>query len=140
MGLFGTETKRRDYYDSISGPEMESLLKDSGFSCELTSDSRGEPMIKFYVESFRSLIFFYKVEGGRAQSIQFFAGFSAKPPVDQVNQWNRQKRFGRAYLDKDNDVCLEMDVDLEGGVRPEYIGEALRTWRALLVTFVGFMR
>lgn len=140
MGLFSSEAKRQDYCDSITGSEMEGVLKDLGFGSELTTDSRGDPLIKFHVEGFRSLILFYKLEAGRARSVQFFAGFSTKPPAQQVNEWNRQKRFGRAYLDKDGDVCLEMDTDLEGGVRREHVAEAVRTWRALLVAFVNFLR
>jgi hypothetical protein len=35
--------------------------------------------------------------------------------MSQVNDWNKVKRFSRAYIDKDGDPALEFDVDLDDG-------------------------
>ncbi|HEY4168655.1 MAG TPA: YbjN domain-containing protein [Reyranella sp.] len=48
------------------------------------------------------------------------AGFSKKGVAPQrILDWNRDKRFGRAYLDKVGDPWVEMDVDVEHGATTE---------------------
>jgi hypothetical protein len=55
-------------------------------------------------------------------AVAHFSGF--KPNLAFINHWNSQHRFGRVYLDKDQDFTLEAELDLEPGVRQE----ALRAW------------
>ena len=50
-------------------------------------------------------------------SIQFYVCFSGtSAPLEKVNEWNRSKRFSRSYLDSEGDPCLELDLDLAGGI------------------------
>lgn len=51
----------------------------------------------------------------------FYVGFDrdGKGNLAAVNRWNsREVGATRAYLDEDGDPCLEMDVDVEGGMSP----------------------
>ena len=41
-----------------------------------------------------------------------------------INEWNRTKRFSRAYIDKDHDIVLEAEIDIE----PGQSSEAIRSW------------
>jgi hypothetical protein len=38
--------------------------------------------------------------------------------LDFVNAWNSQKRFVKAYVDKDGQIALSMEIMLVGGVAP----------------------
>lgn len=138
MGLFGSESKERQILTSITADEMATILKDMGFSPELATDSAGDPMIRLPVEGLKSLIFFYGGSGGRYESYQYSAGFrmETKPGHEAVNEWNRKKRFGKVYLDSEDDPHIEMDVSLSGGVQREYISETVRTWRAVFGAFL----
>lgn len=61
-------------------------------------------------------------EGDNCSSFSFFT-FFGKQPVDQafINAYNRDRRFGRLYVDKDGGVVLSMDVYMMGGVSANYI-------------------
>ena len=84
-------------------------------------------------------ILFYGCEAGRASSLQFAAAFADKVPLTKVNEWNHRKRFGKAFLDSDNDMCFQMDMDMDGGVTQANLEEYLKRWRSVLVSFVAFM-
>jgi len=54
--------------------------------------------------------------GAECQSVQYHAGFTdQKLDAEQIDLWNREKRFVRAYIGTDGDAVLEMDVDVEPG-------------------------
>ncbi|GAB5601521.1 YbjN domain-containing protein [Thermus sp. FJN-A] len=46
------------------------------------------------------------------------AGFTLEEPPDleDINAWNRDHRFSRAFLEEDGSVWVESDLDLTGGV------------------------
>ena len=52
-----------------------------------------------------------------------------------INDWNRTKRFSRAYLDKDKDIVLEAEIDLEPGVSEEAIKNWLKGFGVILNFF-----
>jgi hypothetical protein len=135
--LFNTERGPK-LFTTISGPEMVDIVREMGFLPELDSDGRGDPLIRFRIEGLRCIIGFYGVKEGRSNSIQFRAWFSEKLPLEKVNEWNLKKRFGKAALDGDGDLSIEMNVDLDGGVTDEYLREILKRWRAVFVNFVGY--
>jgi hypothetical protein len=139
MGLFGSKQSPATVYTTISGEEMAEIVREEGYAPELDEDSHGDPMIRFRVEGYNCLLFFYGVEDGRAMSLQFRAAFREQVPMEKVNEWNRRKRFLKVYLDEDGDVNMDMDVDLEGGVTRAYLAERLRTWRAAFLACVRFL-
>lgn len=58
----------------------------------------------------------------REKDIQLYAGFEAgRVTLTRINEWNKTKRFSRAYLDKNNNPVIEADLDFEGGATGESI-------------------
>ena len=55
--------------------------------------------------------------------------------ADDIATWNRDARFGRAYLDKDDDPVVEMDVDVSRGATTEALASNLESWRLVLREF-----
>jgi hypothetical protein len=107
-------------YTSITGPQLLQIMKDEGYAASLDSDED----IRWKIEGSNCLILFYSDN----TAIQFYYGVAGTDVTwDQVNAWNAGKRYSRAYLDKDNDPCLELDLDLEGGVSKARIEDFLRT-------------
>ena len=95
-----------------------SALQDGGYSAKLGTDAVGDPLITSSVGGTTFQIFFYNcVEHKACATVQFHSGYDLENPValDLINTWNRTQRFARAYLDKENDPILEMDVDLDDG-------------------------
>jgi hypothetical protein len=140
MGIFGEKTDAPKIITSVSGPEMADLIREMGFVPELTTDSGGDPLIKFRIEGMMCLVYFYGNKDGRSDSLQFSAGFANKPAITKVNEWNAKKRFLKAHLDSDGDVIVNMDFEIDGGVTHAFFQERLKRWRAVFLSFTSFMR
>ena len=126
----------------IGDPEaIRLLILDAGLSASLGTDPEGDPIIKSRIDDTTFSVYFYQCERICA-SMQFSAGFDLDQPmpVDRVNQWNRDRRFGRVYLDETGDPFVEMDIGLAGdGIGRQNFNEALETWRLVLSEFRDFM-
>ena len=59
--------------------------------------------------------------------------------MDQVNTWNREFRFGKVYLDDENDPFLEMDVNLDYGVSEGNFLDTLDWWTVVLGRFEEYI-
>ncbi|MEI9850087.1 MAG: YbjN domain-containing protein [Sphingomonas sp.] len=60
--------------------------------------------------------------------------------TDRINEWNRDHRYGRAYIDKEGDPVVEMDVDLDkGGISRALFDDYVATWGQVGATFRTFV-
>jgi hypothetical protein len=53
-----------------------------------------------------------------------------------INRWNRERRFGRAFLDDEMDPYVEYDVDFEVGATTEAIENAVDVWESVVPAFM----
>jgi hypothetical protein len=76
------------------------------------------------------------------EDLNFYAGFrDNKPTLEVINAWNRDKRFGKAYLDSDLDAVIEFDLNLVHGVTRENLDAAFSLWTLILdqyTTYIGY--
>ena len=105
--------------------------------------SEGNPTISGRIDGVSYQVFFMNcTDGANCEDINFYAGFlDLKPTLDVINAWNRDKRFGKAYLDSDLDAVIEWDVNLEHGVTRENLDAAVGIWQLILdqyTTYIGF--
>ncbi|MBM4290852.1 MAG: YbjN domain-containing protein [Deltaproteobacteria bacterium] len=70
--------------------------------------------------------------------ISHFSGYRAGWAL--VNAWNRDHRFGRAFIDEDGDVAIETELDLEPGVRLEALVSWARSYGVLIALFHGALQ
>ena len=76
------------------------------------------------------------------QSVQFYAAFapSKKPTLSAMNQYSKEYRYGRVYLDGDGDPNLEWDVYLsKAGMSEALFFENLDLWDAKMDNFGEFV-
>ncbi len=126
----------------ITADEVAQVLQAKGFKAEITKDSSGDPLIKSAADGTRYSILFYGCKHtARCSAIQFYAGFHLDKGMttDKINDWNRENRFGRAYIDKDRDPNIEMDLDVEHGFLTEGLANNLDTWGAVVPAFKKFI-
>lgn len=125
---------------NVRDPEMVAeLLRKEGYQAKVDPKKEGEdPVITSAASGSTFGLYFYNCDKGKnCQSVQFYAGFQ-KPKMDltRVNAWNRDKRFGRAYIDKDGDAAIEMDVNVEpGGMPRELFADWISIWSDLVGEF-----
>ncbi len=93
-------------------------------------------------------VYRFTVKGGyhvlllnKFDDIQLYAVFTGgKVSISRINDWNRTKRFSRAYLDKDGDPVLEADLDFEGGVTNESVARFVALFVQSLESFDAHLR
>ena len=56
--------------------------------------------------------------------------------LERINEWNGTQRFGRAFLDKEKDPILQMDLDLDdGGISQLLFIDNIEFWTSVLGKF-----
>lgn len=74
-------------------------------------------------------------------SIQFFGWMTkGKTPFkfEAMNDFNKEFRYAKAYIDKDGDAVIEMDINLDkGGMNPEQFADNLNIWVSLYSSFAA---
>lgn len=84
-------------------------------------------------------MYFYECKNKRCASIQFAAAYDLTPTMTgaRVSDWNRTKRFGRAYLTGKN-LYVQMDMDLERGATTEALVNNFDRWAVLVKDFAKY--
>lgn len=125
----------------VTVQEVAQALQTKGYKAEIGRDRLGDPMITSALDGSNFQVLFYDCESGRCAAIQFATAFDLESglTLDRINSWNRQKRFGRAYLDDERDPFVEYDVDFEVGATTEAIGNAIEVWEAVLPNFKDYI-
>lgn len=100
------------------------LLQREGYKARLDKDNEGDPMIHSAASGADFQIIFYDCTDHRdCGSLTFHAGYAMpkdkKPTAEQILDYNAKWRFGRAYLDDEQDPILELDLAFGGAAMPE---------------------
>jgi hypothetical protein len=119
--------------NKMTPSDVEELLRDMGYEFERLS---GENTAYRFQLAGRPVVIFLSRTGMNLQLWTYLTG--RKVSLDQINSWNRSKRFSRAYLDDDGDPNVEYDIDLEGGVTLGAVREGIETFEAVVTAFKDF--
>jgi Putative bacterial sensory transduction regulator len=115
-------------FSSMSAPKVERTVR--GFREVSDFKEVSNNTYSFVIDGLKIVIF------NKGETMQLYAGFrSSGTSLSTINEWNKEHRFTRAYLDSDNDPVLESDIDLTGGVTQENVDEFVRTFFASLVQY-----
>jgi len=122
----------------VTFDDMATWLRAQGSDAKVTTDSLGNKIVASDGGGFN--IYLFDCDSDRCGSVQFAAGFrtDGKIRLDRVNEWNRDKRWARAYLDKSKNLWVEADFDLVPGGTYELLNDELATWKKVLENFRGF--
>jgi hypothetical protein len=113
-------------------------LQQAGYRAQLSVDETGDPLILSSESGVTFRVFFYNcTDNTDCRTIQFYVGYSdTDATLESVNAWNRDNRFGRAYLGDDGVVRLEMDVDLDdGGMSQALFEDNVEFWVSAMARF-----
>lgn len=125
------EAGTRRAQESFTPQQLRTLVRDAGFD-DVRIDGDGDLIVE--MQGYVVLILAGSYDNKNLQIR--FAIVSNDVDMDDINRWNREKRFTSAYLDGDGDPVLEMDVDYEGGITRERIKDALTTFDRSLRVFL----
>lgn len=142
LGLVATQPQARPLpAGGVTAAEVIEVLQANGYRAQADVDGVGDPMVRSATDGANFAIYFYGCERERCTTIQFAVGFSMKQPpgLAKINEWNREMRFGRAYIDAEMDPVVEMDVDLELGATTEQLQSVVGAWAAVVPAFKKFI-
>lgn len=118
------------------------LARDYG-AAEVDRDSLNEPKIVGVMDDVPYEIVFHGCHLGRDCDVLLFRltfekeEWQKEPPRARVfNKWNRNKLFGRAYLDDDNRAILEQAVNLTAGVPEANLRDTFDRWSGAMGEFI----
>lgn len=126
----------------VTAKEVAAALSAKGYKAEISTGSDGDPIVTSGADGSTFRVFFYTCrETPRCASVQFTAAFDLDEGLTyaKINEWNRNKRFGRAYLDDEMDPFVEMDVDFEHGATSEAVENVIDTWASVLPAYKDFV-
>lgn len=124
---------------SAGNPEqIATTLGAAGYQVVLDKDGAGDPRLKVTRDAVRFVVNFYGcTDHADCTSIMFYFGRAThgEISVGRVNGWNKGQRWARGYIDNDADPCLEMDVEMTGGVPAAQFTKLLGHWWDALTSF-----
>ena len=124
---------------TLTGANTEDILaiaKNYG-SASMTKQSNGDPQITGKIGGVSYQVYFRNcTDNKNCEDLNFYLGFlDIKPTLEEINDWNYNKRFSRAYIDQDDDACVEMDLDMVEGVTAEYLDSQFGLWAMVVKQF-----
>lgn len=136
--LTGTQVSADELIDATKPEAILNIAKGFG-SAKLSKDSEGDPLITGRIRGTRYGIYFYGCdsEGADCDDIQFNAAWSnVKVSLEAINQWNAQKRYGKAFIDSEGDPVIQMTVNLDYGVSESNLDDTFNWWTKALDGFI----
>jgi hypothetical protein len=140
LGLAGQAIGKPLPDGGVTPQEMAEVLKAGGYPIEAVSSS-ATPVIDTSVNGIKFGIHFFECDPDkRCQSILFSASWHiAAVSEARMQEWNKTKRFGRAYL-YDGVPVVEMDMDVHHGATTEALVSNLDRWKLVVKEFPVFFR
>jgi hypothetical protein len=122
--------------DATDPAEVLEVVRNHGEGT-MTKDGMGDPLIEGRIEDKDYRLFFYDCSEGRGcKSLMFSATWEIEDLTDaRIADWNREQRFGKAYLDTEGRATVEMNVNLHGGVTRANLDDTISWWRLVLAEF-----
>ena len=140
--LFGmaslAQAQRNKIVDATDPELLLKLMEDDRYEVELDTDSDGDPIISGEVKRQGYAINFYGCRNGKnCKTINFFTKWDRKGDVSgtTINKWNREKFWGKAYLDKNEDPILEWSINMDEGVTGKMFLDSVEKWHDAVKEF-----
>jgi Putative bacterial sensory transduction regulator len=119
-------------------------MSDEGYKAKLeTLESDNSPVIRSKSSGTNWSLYFYGCDkdGEGCTTIQFHVSYNMTDGMsaESVNSWNRNKRFGKVYLDDEQDPAMEWDVNLDFGVTPKNLLDSVDWWVLTMGNFEEYI-
>ena len=122
----------QEIMSSVSAKHMESILK----SMDLEFEKRSDTSWRVDLDGKKVLL----IMGNDNTDAQLYIGFGdTQVSAKQMNEWNSDHRFGRAYADDDGNPVLESDLDFAGGVTDDIIKAWIKLYAAQVKSYIKFL-
>ncbi|MGD0482384.1 MAG: YbjN domain-containing protein [Terracidiphilus sp.] len=119
--------------------ELAAWLESEGYSVNFVTGESGKRHIVTQTQGSPLNIFLGDCKGERCASLELATGYDTHGKFDtsQINAWNYDNRWCRAYYDNVNDPWLRMNISLSPGGTYEALSDRLATWNRTLGRFIA---
>lgn len=129
-----------EWVDATRPERLVSVIQELGYRAKLESDNLGEPMIRSSVGGTDFSVLFFGCDQkshDACKLLLFKVGYDLTDgtTLEVINDWNRTKLVGRAYLDDEDDPWLEMTVNLDAGVSRKNFEDTFDWWEVTVEEF-----
>ena len=123
--------RAQEVHAEVTPVKMSKILTSMGIEAELSGDD-ATPRFRFEHQGYKMALFL----ANKNTDAQLYIGFLDGEISDRdLNVWNRDHRFSRAYRDTDDDAVLESDIDFTGGVTEANIKAWIRLFLSSAVDY-----
>lgn len=142
--LLGSATSARAAEVVADPLIIADVMSGAGYAAQLDTSGSGDPIIRSNVSGYNFIVYFYDCTNNAAcKTIQFSAAFDPgerAPSFEKINNWNKSRRFGRAFVDSQGDPTVQMDIDLEdGGMSSALFVDNLEYWQLTVSEYARFI-
>lgn len=119
---------------------MLGIMKEAGYAAKVVDIDGGGKRIDADIAGGTTSINFFDCGEDGCLSIEVSTGFVKDPKytLAYVNKWNLQQRFVKAYVDTDEGVVLEYDINVDGGLTADALKADLKLFEQSLSDFADF--
>lgn len=141
--LFAATPAHAELINAANPATIKAIVESQGWPATIIAKAGDDPYIESTRGGLKFLVLFLNCDDHKqCKTLQYYMGFSDAKDIslERLNQWNKDKRFARAYRDDEGDPVLEMDVDLDfAGIPRENVGETFNTWASLMDSFRDYI-
>ncbi|WP_428681644.1 YbjN domain-containing protein [Sphingopyxis sp.] len=141
--VFSATPAHAELVNAKNPATIKAIVESQGWPATLVTKAGDDPYIESTRNGLKFLILFMNCDDNKnCKTLQYYMGFNDAKNVsfERLNEWNKEKRFARAYRDDEGDPVLEMDVDVDfSGIPRENIGETFNTWASLMDSYREFI-
>lgn len=126
--------------EMVNGSDVQQLkrmLSDHG-EVTLTTDGIGDPLFQGRINGTKYEMFLFGCNDDhkRCDEVMFKAAWATDGvSLRDLNKWNADERYGKAYRDDENDPVLEMNVNLDDGVTADNFDDTIEIWKRVMKQF-----
>ncbi len=126
-------------YTRLSVDQISEILDDMELAYVTTTTE--EELVWFFERAGMMILLLSRSDASGITSLQLYTYNSLPGPPDYelINEWNRTKRFSRAYLDRDGDAVLEADLDVSMGIPLSAINRFIDMFTVSAMTYKAFV-
>ncbi len=126
----------------VTAKDVAAVLQARGYQASIEKDSTGDPLVRSAVDGTKFRVAFYGCDPGpRCSALEFIVGFDLTNGMEmaRINKWNRDQRFGHAFLDDESDPYIQLDLNADNGFTSESLSGYVDTWASLVPHFKRYM-
>jgi putative sensory transduction regulator len=127
--------------NGLTRAEVLKWLQGHGLSAKMDYDEVAkDSTVSVTAGSLNWSVYFYNCSNDHCTSLQYVVAWNGdKATLENINNWNSNRRFLRAYKNPAGLVFAEFDVDIMPGGTWELIDYSLERWQKQLTVFETFM-